>query len=222
MGPFTAWASSGNNCHSKNHPTGGGVLKSAIVKVIRGVVVFALAAASASLTPSSAQAYEFLGCKYAGSGNSLKWQNVTSRYAYSNPAGHAINAWNSTSTQFNFAEVTSGANLRLADGNFGNLSMWGILRDASGVDTGPADAPKCSDGRWTETNTAWVNRYHLDSQPGWVKKSVYVHEVGHALGLAHEVNQGCVIMHPDVGTFIFECLLDTPTQDDINGANALY
>ncbi|MFI7238155.1 matrixin family metalloprotease [Streptomyces cyaneofuscatus] len=202
--------------------TSGGTVKAATAKAIRSVVVFALVVTSASLATSSARAYEFIGCKYAGLGNNLKWENQTTRYAYSNPAQHAMSAWNSSSSQFNFAEVTSGANLRLTDGNFGNISVWGILRDSSGVDPGPADNPKCSSGRWAEANSAWLNRYHLDGQPGWVKKSVYVHEVGHAIGLAHEDDLSCVIMRTYVDNFVFDCLLDSPTQDDINGANALY
>ncbi|OCC09512.1 matrixin family metalloprotease [Streptomyces sp. PTY087I2] len=187
----------------------------------RGIVVTSVALGSLAMVSTEVSAYNLIGCKYNTAGNSLRWTDTTSRNEYSNPAQWAISRWNSTSTQFNFAAVSSGANLRLADGNFGNTGFDGILLDASGVNP-TSDNPllKCRNGYWAETNTAWLNRYYTDSYSGAKKQSVYVHEVGHALGLAHR--SSCVIMHPTTSVRYDECGRSTPAQDDINGANALY
>ncbi|MFD5426574.1 matrixin family metalloprotease [Streptomyces sp. NPDC127084] len=193
----------------------------------------AVAAAFGCVTISAPQshAYDFefwpgVTCKYNAGGNTLKWSNVTSSYTYSNPAQLAISAWNSTSTQFNFTQVNTGANLRVADGNFGNVSYDGIILDASGVNRETDSAlAKCRDsgtGFWQETNTAWINRKYADSYPAAKRKSIFVHEIGHALGLAHEDDLGCAIMNEGSYTRYDECGLHVPAADDIAGANALY
>jgi predicted Zn-dependent protease len=188
---------------------------------LRGLITGSLALGSLTVMSSEASAYELLGCRYNANGNALKWTNTTSRHEYSNPAAWAIENWNSTSTQFNFTHVSSGANLRLTDGNFGNTGFDGILLDASGTDPS-RDSPlnKCRNGYWTETTTAWLNRFYTDGYSGAKKKSVYSHEVGHALGLAHLSH--CVIMHPTTSIRWDECGRNTPARDDIDGANALY
>ncbi|MFE9381003.1 matrixin family metalloprotease [Streptomyces sp. NPDC006855] len=194
--------------------------------IFRGITAGAIALGSIATFSPQASAYNLLGCSYNAGGNTLKWSNVTSSYAYSNPAQFAVEAWNSTSTQFNFTQVNSGANLRVADGNFGSNNIDGVLLDASGVDT-KSDNPllKCRNGYWAETNTAWLNRYYADSYSGAKKKSVLVHEIGHALGLGHRDTTSCwttSIMDTTTQHRYDTCGLTEPTSDDIAGANALY
>ncbi|MFD5426568.1 hypothetical protein [Streptomyces sp. NPDC127084] len=52
---------------------------------------------------SPAAAYEPIGCKFSTS--SLKWQDATTTSGYSAAAHKAVEAWNSTSTQFDINKV---------------------------------------------------------------------------------------------------------------------
>lgn len=191
---------------------------------------------SAALAVSGVLSYQlpavaaptYLGCKYNASGLSLKWQEVNTT-AYAGVAESSIRAWNSSAAPVYFTKVTSGANLRTADGNFGTNSFDGILLDASGVNPDP-DGPDnplshCRNGFWTETNTAWLNRYLTDGYSTAKRQNVFVHEIGHALGLAHNSSgSGCskAIMHPYTNVRFDQCGLTTPQADDTAGANALY
>ncbi|NIL59952.1 matrixin family metalloprotease [Salinispora arenicola] len=196
------------------------------------IIATALVSLTATLggltfTETPAAAYNLYGCKYSGSGINLKWQpalNNTS--AYLNPAQWSIKVWNQVSAPVYFTQVTSGANLRIADGNFGNLPFDGVLLDASGVDpVGDDPLNKCNNGFWSETNTTWWNTYYTDGASGQKKQSIMVHEIGHALGLAHRQTSSCStssIMEPVTYRRYDVCGHATPQADDIDGANYLY
>lgn len=188
-----------------------------------GLVVGALAAA---VPATSASAYNLLGCKFAGSGNALKWQDVTRSSGYASAGASAVSAWNSTSTQFNMAKVSSGANIRVADGNYGatwmGASFVGITLDSHQANP---ITNSCSGGTWDTTIVTWWNTHYTDSFTATKRKAIMVHELGHALGLAHTSGSGCSvgIMDVNINTKYDECGgFSTPRQDDINGANALY
>jgi hypothetical protein len=190
------------------------------------VVVFTTSAAL-TFNAAGAQAYNFLGCQYNASGNSLKWKDLTRTNAYRNPAEFSIIAWNNSSSQIQFTEVNSGANLNIADGNFGNIGFYGILLDASGTHPDNDSAlNKCSNGYWTETNTAWWNTYLMDDLPGAAKQGTMVHEIGHALGLAHRFTSGQPCSNVTMMDYFSQrwtrCGWNTPRVDDINGAQTLY
>lgn len=179
-------------------------------------MALAVTLASASMTflgAQSAAAYTKLGCKFNASGNSLRWQDDTTRVGYATPAQEAVTAWNSTSTQFNLAKVTSKANIDVTDGNAGNTGYDGLT------------TWDCSGGYFTATVHSMVNRYYADDYSGDARKSVLVHELGHALSLSDlQSPSSCSsmsIMYYSSDRY-FDCNLSVPQQDDINGVNAQY
>ncbi|MEU9336551.1 hypothetical protein AB0D49_25830 [Streptomyces sp. NPDC048290] len=183
---------------------------------LRMLLVSAIAATSVSVLgsqPAAAAGSPFTGCKYSGSGNNLKWSNATTRYEYSNPGQVAVEAWNSTSTQFNFANVNTDANLVVADGNFGDTEFVGLAEMV------------CHGGYHQVTVKTWWNRYHTDSYSGQARKYVMVHEIGHALGLADLEGQftcaNMPIMYANTKAYD-ECGFTEPRPIDVSRVNSLY
>ncbi|MEW5354057.1 matrixin family metalloprotease [Streptomyces sp. 16-176A] len=192
-------------------------------------ILAALAVASATVVipASPAAAYDTLGCRFTS--GTLKWQDSTTTSGYATAAKNAVGAWNTTSTQFNMNQVTSGANIRVTNGNFG--STWQGLRFVGiTLDTSQRDpvAYSCSGGTWDTTVVTWWNDYYTQHYGAAKRQAIMVHELGHALGLAHTAaapGSSCgqvSIMDKAIDAWYDVCGFWTPRQDDINGANALY
>lgn len=189
-------------------------------------VLSALAVASAAVVvpASPVAAYELNGCKF--STGTLKWQDATTTSGYATAANNAVQAWNSTSTQFNMNKVTSGANIRVANGNFGEtwngVKFVGITLDTS------QNVGTCSGGTWDTTVVTWWNDHYTQSFGATKRQAIMVHELGHALGLGHTqaaAGSSCSsvsIMDRNINSWYDTCGFWSPRQDDINGANALY
>jgi hypothetical protein len=178
--------------------------------VITGVVISAALLVPASAEPVSA--YKLLNCKFTTS--TLNWQDSTTTSGYSSVASSSVSAWYATKTPLVLTRVTTGANFRITNGNYGNTDFDGITyRTCS------------SDGYSVKAPISWWNTYHTDGYSVAKRQSVMVHEVGHALGLDEFSARSCVnvpIMQPDTETRYDACLLTTPRNDDVNGIHAMY
>jgi hypothetical protein len=172
----------------------------------------------AEAAPAFAVQYALEGCKFAGSGNALKWKDNTTRVGYSGPAATSVTAWNSATTHVTLTLVTTGANVNVNDGNFGptiNGNQW----------DGVTYLSTCSGGYWTATANSWWNRYYTDAYASTERQSVMVHEIGHALGLDHYTAGTCPnvqIMQTDTYMRYDFCAYSTPQSGDVAGVNTMY
>ncbi|WP_156971343.1 matrixin family metalloprotease [Knoellia sinensis] len=165
-------------------------------------------------------AYElFDGCHYVTP--TLKWKPALKSQTYLDEAQATAWAWTSTSTPISLTQASSGANVTLASGNWGSTEHDGYMRMNDG---GPWYCG--ASGHWDQGTIAWLNTYYTDGYSSTKKKSVWVHEVGHSLGLAHS-GEGAAcsvipIMAPETSDRYGRCSKSTPQTDDVNGINFLY
>ncbi|WP_157630700.1 hypothetical protein [Kribbella catacumbae] len=173
--------------------------------------VLALVAPLLTVPVGSASAFVDIQCKFTTS--NLKWKDSTTRSSYAVPGANATAAWHATPTAIVLTQVSSGANISVADGNFGPTTFDGVTFKT------------CQNGYNTTGAVSWWNRQYTDGYASVVRKSLMVHEVGHALGLGDVDANSCVnvpIMQEDTATRWTACLRQIPQPDDINGINFLY
>lgn len=186
-------------------------------KVLIGALAVVLALSFPLVNGTEAEAANLIGCKMKNT--TVLWNDATSNATYRSSATSAVAAWNA-STKVTFKKVSSGANLTLASGNFGKTGFDGIMKSATSL-----SAPGCKSGAWASTAYAWVNTSYTDSYVTAAKTSVFSHEIGHALGLAHRNTGPCAsmsVMHGSSQARFAECKISTPRADDIAGINKLY
>ncbi|MFJ2370623.1 matrixin family metalloprotease [Microbacterium sp. NPDC087665] len=171
---------------------------------VGGAAVAALAIGML-IPASAASAYAFTNCSWStgGSGN-ITWQNNTGVY-YSDTAVAAAASW------ANYTDVNdmtpSGGTMVVSELNNG----------ANGLDGETWWV--CANNRTTSASVT-LNPHYTDNYFNNQKKAVWVHEFGHALGLAHS-SAGTIMFHCPSCSFR-DYQIWWPATDDVNGMNALY
>ncbi|WP_141201656.1 M57 family metalloprotease [Paludifilum halophilum] len=125
---------------------------------------------------------------------------------YTTQCENGKNDWN-RSTPVNLTYGGSNAGITTTAGNFGNVS-WSGLCNLSQVS-----------GRTILKADIQINTHYTDSYSSLQRKGVITHELGHAIGLAHEdsLGRGGAVMYSNDGRTVY-----SPTRDDIAGVNAIY
>lgn len=181
--------------------------------MITAIAVGALALIVYSASPGLA--YATNGCRWP-TANVPLYNAAPS--GYSSLVTAAANDWTNTPTpfQYSFDYNVNTAEVVAAASNFGNTGKDGITYYSV-----------CYSGRYGSggyQNTSYWNTYYTGGYSTNARIQVMVHELGHALGLAHSGSSTCSgqpIMYYSSNRY-FVCGHIGPQQDDINAVNAVY
>lgn len=164
-----------------------------------------------AITTGNVRAYNLEGCKWAQPldityTNSIVFSGDAAAFNAS------INDWNGTPADMLFQAPSSGQHVDVSASSYNSSSVsWDGLTTYA-----------CSGGYFSTTLTTdiQINHYYTQGYTSDETRSVTGHELGHALGLAH--NSGPYLMDPYTSVRYGEYGVYTPQTDDINGAEALY
>ncbi len=172
---------------------------------ITAASALALAAALIAV-PNAANAYSLHGYKWPDR-NLRIYMNTTS-------TGNFRNAINQASSNY-----TSSTDVNLT-----NTTAAGPRFSARDYNAGATDYEGWTDvihpGGRVESAQSMLNRYYLGSAPVAQLKIVWMHELGHGLGINHVSNTVRVMHNP--ATAAYKAGVRYLTADDIAGINKLY
>jgi len=132
----------------------------------------------------------------------------------------ARNDWNNTPTHVWFIEVAdkSSSVMDIYRGNYFPASYGYAAMTHFFVGNPPEIDPTLQNYGWTRIELNAVTFDTLSTSGLNLKRAVIAHEMGHALGLAHNSSNVNVLMYPYINSWT----VNGPTQDEINGMNFLY
>lgn len=172
-----------------------------LVALLAGVVI----AAAVLVTPQVAQAYNLNGCRWNSSSVQLdiRYTNGNFRTALLN----AIGNYNGSTDVALSPVYSSGPSFRAENGSYGATGWEG------------QNSYVCL--YWFSSSTARVNMYYLSgTEPIDRLKMVWLHELGHGLGLDH-VSVNTRVMWTSASDAYFNGTTSL-TFDEIAGINSLY
>lgn len=185
------------------------------------ILLHLMALLGAIVLPSSAEAYLLNGCKFPGSNPNIeiKYMHVTD--TYKSATNTAQNRWDADTPNYGgYFTVTTGSDPEIKVYDSYYSETWYAIA-AGGCDSGGGQ-------EWY--NDLVLIKYNfntMDDLSSSEKIQIGIHELGHALGLAHSYH-GCsspgpAVMKSDALYGLNVCGDDTaPFQDDIDGVENIY
>jgi predicted Zn-dependent protease len=174
------------------------------------------ATAALGLFPAPGKAYNLESCHWTHP-ESLTYYSSSS---YKKAINNAITYWNVIRSPVLITKGTYANNEihiintdRGADGEDGETFLFPI-----GCRDGSASPPILTHANSSE------NTHYTDHYSGYARTETMVHELGHALGLAHAGQYACAgqpIMWPNRYRW-YRCHHYRPQEDDIAGIHAIY
>lgn len=160
-----------------------------------------LAAGAVAVPSVAASAYTLTGCSWGPYGSNVTWLNHSPSGDYYNSGTAAGYSWAAT-TDINGMSPNNGLLVGYTDNKGANgydgWTTWG-----------------CNGNATTYAN-ATLNPYYMNSKTYAAKKTVWLHELGHALGLNHSGSYA--VMYSCAACTGFT----TPQPDDVKGINVRY
>lgn len=174
-------------------------------RIVRTGTVAALAVVLAAVGVAPANAYTTTGCDWGTI--HIKVDGSYSNGAFSTALSQAISNYYNSTVLYLTRQDSSGNSFKALNTNYGATGWEGNT------------SWSCLFGT-THSAQAKLNQYYLQSAPTARLKVVWLHELGHGLGLGH-VSSAYRVMYTSAST-AYNNGVRSLTSDEINGINTIY